>query len=157
MVTQRGSRYSRPVLLLATLDFKNVFNSLRLNDKLNALEYTFSATRYILAMISNCLSNSQLVYNTSAGTRVKHITSGAAQVSIGPENGCFMYRVSISYSFRPSYTYDSRHIPCGSAGGRAKSAERQIPDISGKTPLQNGNDDRSMKTEEGGQRDLSRT
>ena len=53
MVTQRGSCYSRPVLLLATLNVKNELKSLRWNDVLNAFEYTFSVPRYILDMISS--------------------------------------------------------------------------------------------------------
>ena len=63
IVTQRGSRCSRPVLLLATLDVKNAFNSLRWNDVLNPLEYTFSVPHYILSIISSCLSNRQLMCN----------------------------------------------------------------------------------------------
>ena len=38
MVTLRRSHSSKPVLLLATLDVKNVFNTLRWSDVLNALE-----------------------------------------------------------------------------------------------------------------------
>ena len=70
------------MLLLATLDVKNAFNSLRWNEVLHALEYTFSVPRYILAKISSYLSNRQLVYDTNSGPRVKHITSGAAHGSI---------------------------------------------------------------------------
>ena len=47
IVTQRGYYSSRPVLLLATLDIKNAFNSLRWSDVLNALEYNFSVPHYI--------------------------------------------------------------------------------------------------------------
>ena len=82
MVTQRGSRCSRPVLQLATLDVKNAFSSHRWNDVLNGLEYTLTGPRYILAMIRSYLSNRRMVYNTISGPRVKHITSGAAQGSI---------------------------------------------------------------------------
>ena len=60
---------------------KNAFNSLRWNDTLNASEYNLSVPHYILATISSYLSNRQLVYNTSLGPRVKHITSGGAQGS----------------------------------------------------------------------------
>ena len=51
---------------------------------------------------------------------------------------------------------DSRHNQCGSAGGRA---DRDLEgEITGHfTSLQNGNDDGTMKTEEGEQRYLSRT
>ena len=82
MYKQRRSYCSRPVLLLATLDVKNAFNSLRSSDVLNVLEYNFSVPYYILAIISSYLSNRQLIYNTSSGPRVKHITSGAVQRSI---------------------------------------------------------------------------
>ena len=71
LVTQRGSHCSTQLLLLATLDIKNAFNSLRWNDVLNALEYNFSVPSYILVMISNYL---------------KHTTSGATPGSIlGPD------------------------------------------------------------------------
>ena len=86
MFTQRGSHCLRPVRLLATLDLINAFSSLRWSDVLNALEYNFSVTHYILAVISSYLSNKQLVYIISSGPRVKHRTSGAAQGSIpGPD------------------------------------------------------------------------
>ena len=86
MVTQHGSCCSRPVLLLATLDVKNVFNSLKWNYVLNALEYNLSMPQYLLAMICSYLSNRSLVYNPSSGPRVKRIKSGAAQGSIlGPD------------------------------------------------------------------------
>ena len=45
-------------------------------------EYVREAARvayYLLAMKSSYLSSRQLVYNTSLGPRVKHITLGAAQ------------------------------------------------------------------------------
>ena len=75
LVTQRGCHCSRAVLLLATLDVKNAFDSLRPSDVLNLLHY-------ILAIVSSYLSNRQLVYNTSSGPSVKHITSQAAQERI---------------------------------------------------------------------------
>ena len=85
-VTQRGSRCSRPVLLLATLDVKNTLNSLKWNDVLNALENSFSVPRYILTMISTYLSNRQLVITQARDQGVKLITSVAAQGSIlGPD------------------------------------------------------------------------
>ena len=73
------------MLLLATLYAKNAFNNLRWNDILNTLEYAFSVPCYVLVMISSYLSNRQLVYNTSARRRAKHIKSGASQAFIfGP-------------------------------------------------------------------------
>ena len=39
MITQRGNHFSRPVLLLATLQVKNPFNSLIWSDVLNVLEH----------------------------------------------------------------------------------------------------------------------
>ena len=65
MVTQHGSHCSGPVLLLATLDVKNAFNSLKWSDVLNTLEHNFSVPHYPFAMISCYLSNRQLEYNTS--------------------------------------------------------------------------------------------
>ena len=82
LIIQHTTHYTTTVLLLATLDVKNMFKCLRWNDVLNALGYNFSMPHYILAMISSYLSNRQLVYNTSSRPSVNHITSGPAQGSI---------------------------------------------------------------------------
>ena len=47
-------RLKQPVLLLMTLDVKNAFNGLRWSDVLNDLEYNFSVSHYIVAMIMLC-------------------------------------------------------------------------------------------------------
>lgn len=83
---QQRNSYSKPVVLLATLDVKNAFNSLRWTDVLNALERNFQVPIYLMKIIRSYLRNRVLMYNTSEGTRKIQITSGAAQGSIlGPD------------------------------------------------------------------------
>ncbi|KAL7725205.1 hypothetical protein ACLKA6_018694 [Drosophila palustris] len=67
---QRGNHYSRKIVLLATLDVRNAFNSVNWSDIVNTLEF----------------SDRVLLYDTSDGSRQLAITSGAAQGSIlGPD------------------------------------------------------------------------
>lgn len=84
--TQQESQFTRPVVLLATLDIKNAFNSLRWPDVLRALEENFSIPKYLLRIIRNYLKDRELLYNTTEGQRKMEVTSGAAQGSIlGPD------------------------------------------------------------------------
>uniref|UniRef100_A0A0K8SB34 Reverse transcriptase domain-containing protein n=1 Tax=Lygus hesperus TaxID=30085 RepID=A0A0K8SB34_LYGHE len=84
--TQEGSRYTRNVAILVTLDVKNAFNSARWSDILEALEGTFHVPPYLLRVMGNYLKDRNLVYETAQGQRVKEITAGAAQGSIlGPQ------------------------------------------------------------------------
>lgn len=83
---QQKSLFTRPVVLLATLDIKNAFNSLRWIDVLQALERNFKVPGYLMKMIRNYLKDRVLIYNTSECTKRMQVTSGAAQGSIlGPD------------------------------------------------------------------------
>lgn len=83
---------ARPIVLLATLDVKNAFNSLRWKDVLQALRENFKVPEYLMRMIKDYLSERILLYNTTGGHREYKVTSGAAQGSIlGPDlwNACY--------------------------------------------------------------------
>lgn len=83
---QQKTHYSRPLILLATLDVKNAFNSLRWPDVIRALERKFHVPAYLSRIIRNYLKDRELVYNTTEGQRRIQVTSGAAQGSIlGPD------------------------------------------------------------------------
>lgn len=83
---QRGNHYSRRVVLLATLDVRNAFNSVRWTDMIEALENRFRVPTYLKRIIRSYLRDRELIYDTADGTRIKQITSGAAQGSIlGPD------------------------------------------------------------------------
>lgn len=86
LAAQEKNHHSRPVVLLATLDVKNAFNSLRWKDVLQALKGNFQVPGYLLKMMRSYLNSRTLIYNTTAGERRVEITSGAAQGSIlGPD------------------------------------------------------------------------
>ena len=66
---------------------------------------------YVLPIISSCLSNRQLVYNTSSGPRVKHITR--AEIII--ENEVIRTESSVKYlgirlDARLTFTYIHTYI-----------------------------------------------
>lgn len=83
---QSGNHFSRRIVLLATLDVKNAFNSATWSDMIEALEVRFRAPTYIVRMIKSYLRNRILLYESGGRTREKNITAGAAQGSIlGPE------------------------------------------------------------------------
>lgn len=83
---QHKNHHSRPLVLLATLDVKNAFNSLRWVDVLHALERNFKIPEYLMRIIRNYLKDRVLIYDTTGGTRRFEVTSGAAQGSIlGPD------------------------------------------------------------------------
>ncbi|KAJ8975986.1 hypothetical protein NQ317_016232 [Molorchus minor] len=83
---QRGNHYSRRIVLLATLDVRNAFNSARWSDILDALSDVFKIPDYLLRMVKSYLSDRELLYDSTDGTHSKRITGGAAQGSIlGPD------------------------------------------------------------------------
>lgn len=84
--TQTGPHSTRPVVLLATLDVKNAFNSLKWPDILRALEERFQIPYYLARVIRSYLKDRELIYSTKNGQRKIPLTSGAAQGSIlGPD------------------------------------------------------------------------
>ena len=83
---QQYNQHSKKTVLLATLDVRNAFNSVKWVDILNALEHQFKIDNYLLRIIRSYLSDRELQYETSEGPRVQDVTSGAAQGSIlGPD------------------------------------------------------------------------
>lgn len=85
-VAQSGSHYKKRIVLLATFDIRNAFNSLRWADVRKALSTNFRVPGYLLRILQNYLSDRTLIYDTCDGQREKQITSGAAQGSIlGPD------------------------------------------------------------------------
>lgn len=84
--TQNGNHSTRPLTLLAALDVKNAFNSLRWPDILQAIEERFCVPAYLSRVIRNYLKDRELIYNTAEGQKKIKVTSGAAQGSIlGPD------------------------------------------------------------------------
>lgn len=80
------NHFSRPVVLLATIDVKNAFNSAKWANMIDALEKRFRTPAYLMKIIRSYLKDRVLIYDTSQGQKTKVITSGAAQGSIlGPD------------------------------------------------------------------------
>ena len=85
-LTERGTHYSCPVCLLATLDVRNAFNSVTWDKALYALERDFRVLQYLLCIVENYPRDRTLVYDTDEGPKRKEPTSGAAQGSmLGPD------------------------------------------------------------------------
>ena len=83
--TQEGNHYSRKIVLLATLDVRNAFNSVKWDNMINALE-KFKTPEYLLRIMKSYLKDRVLIYDTVDGPKKKRITAGAAQGSIlGPD------------------------------------------------------------------------
>ncbi|KAH8380864.1 hypothetical protein KR093_006014, partial [Drosophila rubida] len=68
---QRGNAYSKKIVLLAALDVRNAFNSLRWTDVIEALEKRFGTPAYLMRMVRSYLSKRVLIYQTQSGTRRK--------------------------------------------------------------------------------------
>ena len=84
--TEQGNHYSRPICLLATLDVKNAFNSVRWDKALGAFEQDFHIPAYLLRILGDYLKDSSIVYDTEDGLIKTQITSGAAQgFMLGPD------------------------------------------------------------------------
>ena len=84
--TEQGNHYSRNICLLATLDVKNAFNSVRWDKALDAFERDFHIPAYLLRILGDYLKDRWIVYDTEQGRIKRQITSGAAQGSmLGPD------------------------------------------------------------------------
>lgn len=82
----RKNNFSGPIVLLATIDIRNAFNSAKWANMIDALESRFKTPLYLMKMIRSYLKDRKLLYDTSDGLKSKEITSGAAQGSIlGPD------------------------------------------------------------------------
>lgn len=78
--------YPKRIVVLATLDVRNAFNSLRWADIMRALRVKFGTPGYLLRILRSYLDDRELLYDTPTGQRTVRITSGAAQGSIlGPD------------------------------------------------------------------------
>lgn len=85
-VAQSGNAFSKRVVLVAALDVRNAFNSLRWVDVIESLRRRFRLPPYLLRMVCSYLKDRELLYHTQGGLKHKTITSGAAQGSIlGPD------------------------------------------------------------------------
>ena len=83
---QSGSRFSMMIVLLATLDVRNVFNSLRWVEELDALRTKFAIPGHLVKIMQSYLRDRDLIHDTNQRRRRKYITTGATQVSIlGPD------------------------------------------------------------------------
>lgn len=83
---QKQPHYSRPIVVLATLDVKNAFNSLRWKDILKSLRERFQVPQYLMRVMEDYLRERILLYDTVNGRKQYKVTSGAAQGSIlGPD------------------------------------------------------------------------
>lgn len=102
---QTGNHFSRRIVLLATLDVRNAFNSATWTDMIEALETRFRAPAYIMRMVRSYLRDRVLIYENAGRTHKKQITAGAAQGSIlGPELWNISYD-DILHIEMPSDTY----------------------------------------------------
>ena len=85
---ERGNHNSRSVCLLATLDVRNAFNSVRWVDALKTLKRDFPSTqvpKYLLRLIGEYWKDRFIVYDREDGPTRKELMAGAAQGSIlGP-------------------------------------------------------------------------
>ena len=68
--TEQGNHYSCNICLLATLDVKNAFNSVRWDKALDALERDFHIPAYLLRILGDYLKDRWIVYDTEQG-RIK--------------------------------------------------------------------------------------
>ena len=79
---ESGSRISRKIVVLTTLDVRKAFNSLPWVHILNALRTKFAVPGYLMKIMQSYLRDHELNYDTNPGRRKKYVTSGAAQGSI---------------------------------------------------------------------------
>ena len=83
---QEKNQHSKEVILLATIDVKNAFNSASWKNMVKPLRDKYKVPPYILRMGKNYLNDRQLLYETKNGLRAKKVSAGTAQGSIlGPE------------------------------------------------------------------------
>ena len=74
------------IVVLATFDVRNVFNSLRWEEIIKALQETFRIPIYLLRILRSYLKDRKLFYDIPDGRRPVVITSGAARGPIlGPD------------------------------------------------------------------------
>ena len=77
-----GSRFSRQIFLLPTLDVQNAFNSHQWVNLLDALWTQFAVAGYLMKTMQNYLRDRKLIYDMNQGRRRIYVTSALAQ---GPD------------------------------------------------------------------------
>ena len=83
---QKKPHKDRPVVLLATLDVRNAFNSARWVDIVEAFSGTFALPSYLLRVVKDYLRDRSITYVTTNGEKTRRLTAGVAQGSIlGPD------------------------------------------------------------------------
>ncbi|CAK9829547.1 hypothetical protein ANTRET_LOCUS6865 [Anthophora retusa] len=83
---ETGNRHSWHVVLVATLDVRNAFNSVSWARIFADLENTFQVLDYLLRIMEDYLSDRVLVYDTAEGRRKRKVSARVAQESIlGPD------------------------------------------------------------------------
>ena len=76
----------RPIVLMATLDVRNAFNSVRWVDIVQAFSDAFPLPPYLLRVMKDYLSDRHITYVTQTGVKKRKMTAGVAQGSIlGPD------------------------------------------------------------------------
>lgn len=76
----------RPLVLLATLDVRNAFNSARWKDIVEVLSSSFALPTYLRRVVKDYLRDRYITYATETGVKTRRLTAGVAQGSIlGPD------------------------------------------------------------------------
>lgn len=75
---QMGNHFSRKIVLLATFDVRNAFNSqsARWSDRRKALREDFKIPEYLLNILNSYLKDRVLLYDTTDGKCRKRVTAG---------------------------------------------------------------------------------
>lgn len=90
-VADEACHAARPLVLLATLDVRNAFNSARWPDIVGSLE-GFGVPAYMRKIVQDYFRDRLLVYDTDLGRKTRRVTAGVAQGSIlGPDFWNAMY------------------------------------------------------------------
>ena len=88
----QGNHHSRKIVLMATLDVRNAFNSASWKDIMNALDSRIHTPKYLVRMIGDYLRERTLIFETEEGIQNRLVTAGAAQGSVlGPNLWNILY------------------------------------------------------------------
>ena len=79
---RQKNQFSKEVVLLATIDIKNAFNSAAWKNMVSPLRDKYNVPSYLLRIVEDYLNDRQLLYETKDGLRAKNVTARAAQGSI---------------------------------------------------------------------------
>ncbi|XP_035741852.1 uncharacterized protein LOC118450897 [Vespa mandarinia] len=91
-MTERWNHLTHTLCLLATLDVRNIFNSVSWDLAMEALEHNFNVPVFLLRILGDYLNERFLEYSIGDGSRSLELTSGAAQGFIlGPDIWSIFY------------------------------------------------------------------